>query len=177
MIDPRSTRAYKLEKENRELKKEIGRLNNRVKQLEKSIMISNKKHSFITKDNIKLRTIINELEKYIVIKLKEFNTPEEYYTLKQIEDIHYKLQKLKHKKIYGSVDSEKEILAGIKKDQLQAQRIIIIKQEQEIQRLNYIIYKLEKWSEEYRFADIFKNKLQELKKELIRSEQRIKNCF
>lgn len=46
-------------------REEIERLNNRVKQLEKSIMISNKKHSFMTKDNIKLRTIINELEKYI----------------------------------------------------------------------------------------------------------------
>lgn len=46
-----------------EAKEEIERLNNRVKQLEKSIMISDKKHSFMTKDNIKLRTIINELEK------------------------------------------------------------------------------------------------------------------
>ena len=34
---------------------------------------------------------------------------------------------------------------------------------EEIERLNNIINELEKWSEEYRFADIFKNKLQELK--------------
>lgn len=52
-------------------KKEIERLNNRVKQLEKSIMISNKKHSFMTKDNIKLRTIINELEKDLEEKIDE----------------------------------------------------------------------------------------------------------
>ena len=43
----------------------------------------------------RLNNIINELEKYIVIKLQEFNTPEEYYTLKQIDDIHYRLQELK----------------------------------------------------------------------------------
>ena len=53
--------------ENKELQKEIDRLNN----------------------------IINELEEYIVIKLKEFNSPEEYYTLKQIDNIHYRLQELK----------------------------------------------------------------------------------
>ena len=35
MIDPRSTRAYKLEKENRELKKEIERLNNIINGMEK----------------------------------------------------------------------------------------------------------------------------------------------
>ena len=35
--------------------------------------------------------------------------------------------------------------------------------DKEIERLNNIINELEKWSEEYRFADIFKNKLQELK--------------
>lgn len=33
MIDPRSTRAYKLEKENRELKKEKERLNNIIKDI------------------------------------------------------------------------------------------------------------------------------------------------
>lgn len=43
----------------------------------------------------RLNNIINGLEEYIVIKLKEFNTPEEYYTLKQIDDIHYRLQELK----------------------------------------------------------------------------------
>ena len=51
---------------NGDLRVENDRLNNRVKQLEKSIMISNKKHSFMAKDNIKLRTIINELEKYLI---------------------------------------------------------------------------------------------------------------
>ena len=55
----------------KQAKKEIERLNNRVKQLEKSIMISNKKHSFMTKDNIKLRTIINELEKDLEEKIDE----------------------------------------------------------------------------------------------------------
>ena len=39
--------------------------------------------------------ILNELEKYIVVKLQEFNSPEDYYTLKQIEDIYYRLQELK----------------------------------------------------------------------------------
>ena len=43
----------------------------------------------------RLNNIINELDEYIVIKLKEFNTPEEYYTLKQIDDIYYRLQELK----------------------------------------------------------------------------------
>lgn len=33
----------------------------------------------------------------------------------------------------------------------------------EIQRLNNIINGLEKWAEDYRFADILKNKLNELK--------------
>lgn len=51
--------------------KEIERLNNRVKKLEKSIMISNKKHSFMTKDNIKLRTIINELENILIKQIEE----------------------------------------------------------------------------------------------------------
>ena len=46
---------------------------------------------------------------------------------------------------------------------LKNQRMIIGKQQEEIERLNNIINELEKWSEEYRFADIFKNKLQELK--------------
>ena len=69
------------------------------------------------------------------------------------------------------------------KDQILTQRIIM-KQEQEIERLNNkveelqdlytserevkdyyknILNELEKWSEDYRFANIFKNKLQELK--------------
>lgn len=38
MIDTRSTRAYKLEKENRELKKEIERLNNIISELEKDMI-------------------------------------------------------------------------------------------------------------------------------------------
>ena len=42
-----------------------------------------------------LNNIINELEEYIVRKLKEFNSPEEYYTLKQIDNINYRLQELK----------------------------------------------------------------------------------
>ena len=33
----------------------------------------------------------------------------------------------------------------------------------EIERLNNIINELEKWAEDYRFANIFKDKLQELK--------------
>ena len=37
MIDKRSTKAYKLEKENRELKKEIERLNNIINELEKTL--------------------------------------------------------------------------------------------------------------------------------------------
>ena len=56
----------------------------------------------IDKEIERLNNIINELEKYIVIKLQEFNTPEEYYTLKQIDDIHYRLQELK-----GSNSNEK----------------------------------------------------------------------
>ena len=36
-------------------------------------------------------------------------------------------------------------------------------QEKEIDRLNNIINGLEKWAEDYRFADILKNKLNELK--------------
>jgi len=43
----------------------------------------------------RLNNIIKELEEYIVRKLKEFNSPEEYYTLKQIDNIHYRLQELK----------------------------------------------------------------------------------
>ena len=43
----------------------------------------------------RLNNIINELEEYIVRKLKEFNSPEEYYTLKQIDKINYRLQELK----------------------------------------------------------------------------------
>ena len=43
----------------------------------------------------RLNNIINELEEYIVRKLKEFNSPEEYYTLKQIDNINYRLQELK----------------------------------------------------------------------------------
>lgn len=39
----------------------------------------------------------------------------------------------------------------------------IKEQQQEIERLNNIIDELEKWSEDYRFANIFKDKLQELK--------------
>ena len=35
--------------------------------------------------------------------------------------------------------------------------------QEEIERLNNIINELEKWAEDYRFANIFKNKLQELK--------------
>ena len=35
--------------------------------------------------------------------------------------------------------------------------------DKEIERLNNIIDELEKWSEDYRFANIFKDKLQELK--------------
>lgn len=35
--------------------------------------------------------------------------------------------------------------------------------ELEIERLNNIIDELEKWAEDYRFADILKNKLNELK--------------
>ena len=34
---------------------------------------------------------------------------------------------------------------------------------EEIERLNNIINELEKWAEDYRFANIFKDKLQELK--------------
>ena len=46
----------------------------------------------------RLNNIINELEEHIVRKLKEFNNPEEYYTLKQIVNIHYRLQELKENK-------------------------------------------------------------------------------
>lgn len=38
MIDPRSTKAYKLEKENRELRNEIERLNNIIKTLGKYVI-------------------------------------------------------------------------------------------------------------------------------------------
>ena len=55
----------------------------------------------LLKEIERLNNIINELDEHIVIKLKEFNTPEEYYTLKQIDDIHYRLQELK-----GSVKDE-----------------------------------------------------------------------
>ena len=78
-------------KDNHKKQQEIERLNNRVKQLEKSIMISNKKHSFMTKDNIKLRTIINELEKWLDKKEKlTFNSWN-----KGIHEVQRKLQELK----------------------------------------------------------------------------------
>ena len=47
----------------------------------------------------RLNNIINELEKYIGIKMNSFGVC-------NASDIYYKLQKLKHKEIYGSVDSE-----------------------------------------------------------------------
>ena len=57
---------------------------------EQEIIINNQR-----KEIERLNNIINELEEYIVRKLKEFNSPEEYYTLKQIDNIHYRLQELK----------------------------------------------------------------------------------
>ena len=47
----------------------------------------------------RLNNIINELEKYIGSKMNSFGVC-------NASDIYYKLQELKHKKIYGSVDSE-----------------------------------------------------------------------
>lgn len=38
MVDPRSTRAYKLEKENRALKKEIERLNNIINKTKQELL-------------------------------------------------------------------------------------------------------------------------------------------
>lgn len=83
---------------------EIERLNNRVKQLEKSIMISNKKHSFMTKDNIKLRTIINELEKHLEEELDRLaretsNIYEDSLGKTKLvnEDIFEELSKIKNK--------------------------------------------------------------------------------
>lgn len=80
-------------------KEEIERLNNGVKQLEKSIMISNKKHSFMTKDNIKLRTIINELDKWLEEQLMYFNDNNKEggfsTNVEDLEIVKEKLQELK----------------------------------------------------------------------------------
>lgn len=86
--------------ENKILGKEVKRLAKEVEKLEKdkqmllNSMIT-EAHTKETKEIERLNNIINELDEYIVIKLKEFNTPEEYYTLKQIDEIHYRLQELK----------------------------------------------------------------------------------
>lgn len=60
MIDKRSTKAYKLEKENRELKKEIERLNNIINEIEKDIK---NLYTYGIKNNAEQRDyLLNRLE-------------------------------------------------------------------------------------------------------------------
>lgn len=64
MIDKRSTRAYKLEKENRELKKEIERLNNITNEIRKIINIEKEKMGYAIYDSclLLIENKINELK-------------------------------------------------------------------------------------------------------------------
>lgn len=69
MIDKRSTLAYKLEKENKELKEEIDRLNNIINELEKWLKIFNENGVVIDLEEGKQTTIIPTL--VVLDKLKE----------------------------------------------------------------------------------------------------------
>jgi len=64
MIDPRSTRAYKLEKENKELKKEIERLNNIINKLEK-MMKNDLEYACSINENGLFNGTIDMLEVYL----------------------------------------------------------------------------------------------------------------
>lgn len=65
MIDKRSTRAYKLEKENRELKKEIERLKKREQECIDHYLVQCKYASEMEGKYISANYIINELEKWL----------------------------------------------------------------------------------------------------------------
>lgn len=69
MIDKRSTLAYKLEKENKEFKEEIDRLNNIINELEKWLKIFNENGIVIDLEEGKETTIIPTLA--VLDKLKE----------------------------------------------------------------------------------------------------------
>lgn len=93
MIDPRSTRAYKLEKENRELKKEIERLKKREQECIDHYLVQCKYASEMEGKYISANYIINELEKELKNRIK--NVPDTMAEVYEDESILNKLQELK----------------------------------------------------------------------------------
>lgn len=102
MIDPRSTRAYKLEKENREVKKEIERLNNIVEEYKNANeyhqniiheLETMKQPNQLYSENVKLRAENNRLNNIIneYTKWLEAHLDDEFYWFK----MYSKLQDLK----------------------------------------------------------------------------------
>ena len=82
MIDKRSTKAYKLEKENRELKKEIERLKKREQECIYHYLVQCKYASEMEDKYIIANNIINEFDKFLFGELQTYGgggIAQEYY--------------------------------------------------------------------------------------------------
>ena len=99
MIDPRSTRAYKLEKENRELKKEIERLNENNQAYQKELC-----KVWDERDNA--YRIINELEKYTISLQTKLQQKENI-----IKEVREYIEE--NEKEYGSLEDNEKIILRI----------------------------------------------------------------
>ena len=97
-------------------------------------------------------------KEYLERENKELKQKVEYYENFEINKTIDKIR-IENNKRFKEQQEELEFLKQANEEHQKLNGELRVENE----RLNNIINELEKWSEEYRFANIFKNKLQELK--------------